>query len=92
MFLFLQVPFKRLLGNDVFLIIKVFSNIMSQSVSEQEHVWTPDLGAGTKATRNVFKFYEGFTLVNISDVYWKRNLRCGEYYEHPIDFLKPDKN
>ena len=70
MFLFLQVPFKRLLGNDVFLIIKVFSNINSQSVSEQDHIWTPGLGVGTKNTRNVFKFYEGFTLVNISDIYW----------------------
>ena len=43
-FLFLQVPFKLLLGTDVFLIIKVFSNIVSKSASEQDYVWTPNIG------------------------------------------------
>ena len=79
-FLFLQVPFKLLLGTDVFLIIKVFSNILSKSASEQDYVWTPNIGAGTKATRNVFKFYEGFTLVNISDAFWTKNLKCGQVF------------
>lgn len=40
-FLFLQVPFKLLLGTDVFMIIKVFTTTISKSHSEQEHIWTP---------------------------------------------------
>ena len=74
------MPFKLLLGTDVFLIIKVFSHIMSKSVSEQDYVWTPNQGSGTKATRNIFKVYEGYTLVNISDAYWTKNLKCGQYF------------
>lgn len=53
---------------------------MSKSVSEQDYVWTPNQGSGTKATRNIFKVYEGYTLVNISDAYWTKNLKCGQYF------------
>ena len=90
-FLFLQVPFKLLLGTDVFMIVKVFSNIHSRSASEQDYVWTPQQAAGSKATRNVFKFFEGFALVNISDAFWTKNLRCGQAFHHPVHFFKPDK-
>ena len=39
-FLFLQVPFKLLLGTDVFMIIKVFTSTVSKSANEHDYVWT----------------------------------------------------
>ena len=45
-----------------------------------------------KVTRNVFKFYEGYALVNISDAFWGRNLRCGQVFHHRnIHFYHADK-
>ena len=62
-------------------------------------MWTPnqaaERGAGVgpdKVTRNVFKFYEGYALVNISDAFWGRNLRCGQVFHHRnIHFYHADK-
>lgn len=90
-FLFLQVPFKLLLGTNIYMIIKVFSNIVSKSITEQDRIWTPQLPKDSKQARNEFKFYEGYTLVNISDAYWKKNLKCGQTFNHPVSFYKPDK-
>lgn len=92
-FLFLQVPFKLLLGTDVYMIIKVFSNLQSRSATEMQHIWTPTNNVEVaKRMRNTLKFYEGFALVNISDAFWTKNLRCGQKFTHPaIHFYKPDK-
>lgn len=77
-FLFLQVPFKLLLGTDIYMIIKVFSNVSSRSATENEHIWTPTSNVeAAKKMRNTLKFYEGFALVNISDAFWTKDLRCG---------------
>ena len=76
-FLFLQVPFKLLLGCDVFMIIKVFTELKSKGANEHDYIWTKNRSKGAAETRNVHYIYEGYALVDISSAIWNRNIRCG---------------
>ena len=87
--MFLQVPYKLLLGTDVFMIIKVFTTSVSKAACEHDYIWTID--RSSKDTRNHMKFYEGFGLVNISDMLWRKNMKCGAKTCHSIQLCKPDK-
>ena len=41
-------------------------------------------------TRNVFKKYEGFALVNLTDTFWKHKKPCGHVYMNDVTFYQPD--
>jgi len=88
-FLFLQIPYKLLLGTDVFMIIKVFTSTLSKAACEHEYIWTPN--KSSRETRNQLKFYEGFAMVNISDIIWSKNIKCGAPVRLSVQFCKPDK-
>ena len=72
-FLFLQVPFKLIIGTEVFVIIKVYRNYVCSSGSETNHLWAPSIQNPKQSQdhlKNIYKVYEGYTMVSISDAYW----------------------
>ena len=40
--------------------------------------------------QNIYKQFEGYAMINISDAFWKKNLKCGEIFPHRVTFYKPD--
>ena len=66
-----------LIASNVTLIIKVFKNIKSPLLNEANKVWMSGRPTDITLTRNIFKKYEGFALINISDTFWKHKAKCG---------------
>ena len=60
-----------LIASNLTLIIKVFKNIQNPH-TEQDFLGEND------EEMNIFRIYEGFTLVNISDLFWEKKIRCGD--------------
>ena len=54
------------------MIIKVYKNVKSPLANEVNKIWLDGSPIDISLTRNVFKKYEGFALINISDSFWKQ--------------------
>lgn len=68
------------------MIIKVYKNVQSQNTNETNKVWMGGRKEDVSLTRNIFRKYEGFALVNISDTFWKHKAKCGHVYQPEVQF------
>ena len=62
----------------------------SPITNEMNKVWLNGRKVDVSLMRNIFKKYEAFALVSISDTFWKHKAKCGHVYMPDVQFYQPD--
>ena len=90
-YLYIQVPFRLLIASNVTMLIKVFKKVKSNAGNETTKIWCQGKNSVDRSRmQNIYKQFEGYAMINISDAFWKKNLKCGEIFRHKVQFYKPD--